>query len=76
MTPDLLRDAGEALYGPLWQSELARALGVNGRTVRRWMAKDNAIPAGVWPEVGNLVLFRRLALAALAGKLERCGGSP
>lgn len=44
MTPDFLRRAGEALYGPQWQSELARALDVNGRTVRRWAAGDTAIP--------------------------------
>lgn len=29
---------GSALYGPRWQSELARALGVSDRHMRRWAA--------------------------------------
>lgn len=33
---DLIRRAGECLYGTRWESALAEALGVNRRTVRRW----------------------------------------
>ena len=43
----LLRAAGEALYGPRWQSELARALDVSDRTMRRWAAGSDAMPPGV-----------------------------
>ena len=35
-----LRLIGESLYGPRWQSKLARALPVNPRTVRRWLAGE------------------------------------
>jgi len=42
MTPATLRTAGEALYGPRWQSALARDLGVSDRTMRRWVAGDEA----------------------------------
>lgn len=36
MTATELRMIGELLYGEWWQSPLARALGVNDRTMRRW----------------------------------------
>lgn len=47
MTAELLRRCGEALYGPHWQSEIARALNVTDRTVRRWVARSSDIPDGV-----------------------------
>lgn len=48
---------GEALYGPRWQSELARALGVNERTVRRWTA-NGGLPDAYLPEIRELVRAR------------------
>ena len=33
-----------ALYGPDWQSPLARRVRVDARTVRRWKAGDREIP--------------------------------
>ena len=33
----LLSRIGEALYGDRWQTQLARALGISSRTVRRWV---------------------------------------
>jgi DNA-binding transcriptional regulator YiaG len=44
VTPKQLERAGKALFGPLWQSALARALYVDSRTVRRWLAGDREIP--------------------------------
>lgn len=38
MTPTDLRQIGEALYGPEWQTPMARALGVSLRSVQRWAA--------------------------------------
>lgn len=35
MSSKLLKDAGEALYGPRWQSEIARDLQMSDRHVRR-----------------------------------------
>ncbi len=60
MTPDQLREAGEALYGRWgWQTRLARRLKVDGSTVRRWLSGAVAIPgpAGVAIE---LLLERKL----------------
>lgn len=44
MSPSQLRTAGEALYGPRWQRQLAIDLGVADRTVRRWLAGRFNIP--------------------------------
>lgn len=38
MTPAELRDIGERLYGPRWQTKLARALPMSPRTVRYWLS--------------------------------------
>jgi hypothetical protein len=35
---ELLASAGRALYGDEWQAPFARALGVNPRTLRGWLA--------------------------------------
>lgn len=47
MTPKQLEKAGRDLYGEQWQTALARRIGVDDRTVRRWFAGDRAIPAPV-----------------------------
>lgn len=45
MTPDSLRAIGEALFGKWgWQTQLAKALRVDGSTVRRWISGTTAIP--------------------------------
>lgn len=44
MTPADLERRAIALYGPDWQSPLARRIRVDARTVRRWKAGDRAIP--------------------------------
>ncbi len=38
---DILKAAGEALYGRQWQSPLSRDLGVTDRTIRNWAAGAN-----------------------------------
>jgi hypothetical protein len=43
MTPAELREIGIRLYGERWQTALARELGVNPRTVRRWASGDSPI---------------------------------
>lgn len=46
---------GEALYGPRFQRELAQALGVNERTMRRWLAGDTTPPDGVLGDLKAIV---------------------
>lgn len=45
MTPNKLRQIGEQLFGSWgWQTKLAKALRVDGSTVRRWISGTTAIP--------------------------------
>ncbi len=41
---ELLRLAGEALFGRQWQTPLARELGVTDRTIRNWAGGVNRPP--------------------------------
>lgn len=70
MTPAALRRAGEALYGPRWQSALAAALNVNRRTVAGWAAGTRngypaEIPDGVANDIAALARKRVAALKSL-----------
>lgn len=82
MTPDTLRAAGEALYGPRWQTDLARALDVADRTMRRWAVGAHPIPATLRDELVALLRARQETVAAAlaliasdapAGSLEVVG---
>lgn len=66
----LLCRSGEALYGPHWQTELASKLGVTYRTMRRWVSGSHAIPGGVWPEIGALIIQRGRELTTISRELE------
>jgi len=70
MTPDLLRELGELLYGKLWQSELARQHGVNDRRVRAWIAEERPIPEGLQDELVTALRARRDAMTAMLRKLS------
>ncbi len=59
---ELLQQAGEALYGPRWQSELARIVGVSDRTMRRWLAEPHDIPIGVWQDIDGALINRVQAI--------------
>lgn len=59
MTPADLERRATALYGPDWQTALARRIRVDARTVRRWKAGDRTIPD--WLDV-------------MLSLLERAGG--
>ena len=71
MTASLFRDAGEALYGPRWQSEMAQALNISNRTVRRWHEGSYPVPPGAWTDIRALLKSRGLALAMVRRKLPR-----
>jgi hypothetical protein len=69
----LLVECGEALYGPQWQSALARDLSVADRTVRRWVAGTSEVPAGLYVDLLRLTQERAAALDALAERLKAAG---
>jgi hypothetical protein len=66
---DLVRDVGAALYGPRWQRELARALGVSERAVRRWVGNEAAPPADIEPRLRVLIDARIVELHTLRLRL-------
>lgn len=67
---DLFRAIGEALYGPQWQSELARQLDVNLATMRRWATGKFAIPPGIWADLANMLAERQVEIAKLEPLLK------
>ena len=54
-TASLLNDVGTALYGPRWFSPLAEALGVNNRSIRRWVTGECEPSQGVWRDLEGVV---------------------
>ena len=44
MTPTTLNRVGTACFGNFWQTQMANALGVNPRTLRRWLSQELPIP--------------------------------
>lgn len=74
MSSRLLQRVGEALYGPRWQSDLSRDLGVSDRTVRNWVSGASEPPAGVYLDCLRLVTERAAMLDELIEPLKRTGG--
>ena len=71
MTPALLSQAGEALYGPRWQSELARDLDIDDRTMRRRVAGDSPVPSGVTVDLLRLLTQRAADIDDLIPAIKR-----
>jgi len=68
--PEQLVRAGSLLYGERWQSDLARALGVNDRRVREWVAGERRPSAGVWADIAALLRQRQQEGLALLRELD------
>lgn len=67
MTCALLMQYGEALFGPRFRTDLAEALGVSERTMRRWLAGDTEPPASL---VADLEAIARDRIKTLDGLLK------
>jgi DNA-binding XRE family transcriptional regulator len=59
---EAIRLIGKALFGSQWQTDLANALGVSSRTVRRWVSGEDNPRAGVWQDLAALVRDREQRL--------------
>ena len=70
-TSNHLAAAGRALYGQLWQSALARDLGVNDRTMRRWVSGQEP-PETIWADVISLLAARRQTIHDTMRLIEEC----
>lgn len=75
MSSRLIRRAGEALYGPRWQSELARDFKIADRTMRRWVDGSSDVPDGVYLELLSLCNERAAELDDLIAILPRAAAS-
>lgn len=69
--PDLLRIAGEVLYGERWQSPLARDLGVSDRTVRNWCAEKHECPVDLADRLLPILRTRGEKVADVVTTIER-----
>lgn len=67
----LLVEAGEALYGPRWQSDMARDLDVSIRTMQRWAAGTTDVPQGLYVDLLRLTQEHAAKLDALAERLRQ-----
>jgi hypothetical protein len=71
LTSFTLRKAGFALYGEQWRSELARALGVTDRTIRRWAHDEYSIPDDARERIIRVCLEREEMLRAVIRGLKK-----
>ncbi|MBF6850109.1 helix-turn-helix domain-containing protein [Acinetobacter baumannii] len=71
MTPEELRQAGEILYGTHWQSELARAIGVDPRRVRQWINGERPIPTSLRSEIILLLKEKSIKYVEYADYLDQ-----
>jgi hypothetical protein len=55
MTPDTFARLGELIHGERWVHRLAKDLGVDERTIRRWAAGTSAIKPGVWRDLVDVM---------------------
>jgi len=69
-----LREIGESLFGGSWQRELARALGVNERTVRSWASGRSGASATSWKRIEALCRSKSENLAAVATRIAAARG--
>lgn len=70
MSSKLLRDVGEAVYGPRWQTELSRALGISDRTVRRWSSGTDDVPEGVYLDLQRIAIERAAEIDSVTARLN------
>lgn len=68
MTPKVLCEIGEALYGPRWSSDLARDLRVSYRTVLNWRQGKVSMPDDLSSRL-RVIVRSRIARAEHARSL-------
>jgi hypothetical protein len=70
----LLKRVGEFIYGEQWQAPLSRDLGVNERSMRRWVAGTDEVPRGVWHDLGSRLETWHHALGRLVVEVKHTSG--
>ena len=69
MTREIFQQVGEALYGPRWQAAMARDLGVQLRSVQRWLSGERVMP-DIRVELADLLKRRQGCLVSLIAELS------
>ena len=59
MNKEKLKKVGVACFGNTWQTEMARALNVNSRTVRRWASGETPLPKQLKQELLKHLKWRK-----------------
>ncbi|MGO8241295.1 hypothetical protein ELH77_19210 [Rhizobium ruizarguesonis] len=72
----LLRDTGEALYGPRWQSDIARDLDMSDRHVRRLASGAAELSPGMVEELLGICEERSVKLADVIRHLKKAVKAP
>lgn len=57
LTRNQLIQAGQALYGERWQTDLAKALNIDSRRVRQWLSDERPTP--IWLTAELIVLLEK-----------------
>lgn len=68
---DLLKRTGEALYGPQWQSQIARDLDISDRHIRRLAVGEAELKPGLAFDLWRIALKRAAALEEIADELKK-----
>lgn len=71
----LLCEAGRLLFGPAWQSELARTLGVSLRRIQYYAADARQPPATMLAEVAGLLATRAGDCKTMARRLQNAAAA-
>jgi hypothetical protein len=66
----LLEKAGTKLFGDRWQQPLADVLGVQARTVRRWIAGDRAVSPHIIEALPQVLYREAQERRAVAKEIE------
>lgn len=62
MNKEVLEKVGVACFGNTWQSDMACALNVNPRTVRRWASGESLVPQGLKNDLQLVIADRHSKL--------------
>lgn len=53
----MLASCGQALFGTRWQTDLAVALGIDARLMRRWVEESRPVPNLRWQQILELMII-------------------
>jgi hypothetical protein len=71
LSTELLERVGEVLYGYQWKTDLARDLGINPRSMRRFASGEMPISRRFAPELIRIIQRRRADLQSLMRELAQ-----